>query len=258
MKTHCKIALVVRREGAAMRRYLHLATGNYNAVTANVYEDIGMFTCNEDLAADASDLFNYLTGYSKMRDFRELLVAPLNLRRRLEGLIDAEIEHARAGRSGYLAIKVNALTDPEMIRLLYEASNAGVKIDLIVRGMCCLLPGVPGMSENIRVVSILGRYLEHSRVFYFANDGKERLYLGSADLMSRNLDHRVETLFPVRDPAQIHYLRDVLLETCLRDNDSARDMTAEGDYLRLQPAGEQPRINLQQSLMRSRPDFKIS
>jgi polyphosphate kinase len=257
LKTHCKLALVVRREGAAIRRYLHLATGNYNALTAKVYEDIGLFTCNEDLAADASDLFNYLTGYSKMRDYRELLVAPVNLRQRLEALIGAEIEHARAGSSGYIAIKVNALTDPQMIRLLYEASNAGVKIDLIVRGMCCLVPGVPGMSGNIRVVSILGRYLEHSRVFYFANGGKERFYVGSADLMTRSLDHRVETLFPVRDSAHVTYLRDELLETCLRDNDSARDMTAKGDYLRLEPIGNQPRINLQQSLMRSRPDFEI-
>lgn len=254
LKTHCKLALVVRREGDAIRRYLHLSTGNYNAVTANTYEDIGLFTCDENLAADASDLFNYLTGYSKLRDFRKMLVAPLNLRRSLEELIRAEIDHAHRGDEGQIAIKVNALTNPEMIKLLYEASNAGVKVDLIVRGMCCLLPGVQGMSENIRVVSILGRYLEHSRAFYFANGGAERLYLGSADLMTRNLDHRVETLFPVTDPAQIHYLRDVLLETCLRDNDSARDMTAGGDYLRLKPIGDQPRFNLQQTLMRSRKE----
>lgn len=257
LKTHCKVTLVVRRENNAIRRYLHLSTGNYNAITASVYEDIGLFTCNEELAADAGELFNFLTGYSKMRDSRHLLVAPVNLRGRLETLIQAEIDHARAGGEGYIAIKVNALTDPTMINLLYQASNAGVKIDLIVRGMCCLLPGVPGMSENIRVVSILGRYLEHSRVFYFANGGAEHLYLGSADLMTRNLDHRVETLFPVTTPAHIGYLRDVLLETCLRDNDSARDLTSNGDYLRLQPIGDQPRINLQQTLMRARPDFSF-
>ncbi|HNR01784.1 MAG TPA: polyphosphate kinase 1 [Anaerolineaceae bacterium] len=252
LKTHCKIALVVRREGDATRRYLHLSTGNYNTVTANAYEDIGMFTCDENLAADASDLFNYLTGYSKMRDYRQLLVAPFNLRAKLEDFIRTEIAFARAGSDGHIVIKVNALTDPKMIRLLYEASNAGVKIDLIVRGMCCLVPGVPGMSGNIRVVSILGRYLEHSRIFYFANGGNEQLYLGSADLMTRNLDHRVEILFPVADPGQVRYLRDVVLETCLRDNDSARDLTAQGDYLRLQPSSEYPLINLQQSLMYSR------
>ena len=255
LKTHCKVTLVVRREGDAMRRYLHLSTGNYNAVTACLYEDIGLFTCNEELAADASDLFNYLTGCSKMTGYRALLVAPVNLRRQLEALIQAEIEHARSGQEAYIAIKVNALTDPRMIRLFYDASNAGVRIDLIVRGMCCLVPGVPGMSENIRVVSILGRYLEHSRVFYFANGGEERIYLGSADLMTRNLDHRVETLFPVQDPGQIRYLRDVLLETCLQDNDSARDMNSAGEYLRLQPLGGQPRINLQQFLMHSRSDI---
>ncbi len=254
LKTHCKITLVVRREGDAMRRYLHLSTGNYNAVTACLYEDIGLFTCNEDLAADASDLFNYLTGCSVISDYRKLLVAPVTLRDQLEALIHAEMEHARAGRGGYIAIKVNALTDPRVIKRLYDASNAGVKIDLIVRGMCCLVPAVPGTSENIRVISILGRYLEHSRVFYFANGGEERLYLGSADLMTRNLDHRVEILFPVHDAAQIRYLRDVLLETCLRDNESARDMTSEGEYLRLQPLGGQPRINVQQSLMRFRSD----
>jgi len=254
LKTHCKITLVVRREGDAMRRYLHLSTGNYNAVTACLYEDIGLFTCNEDLAIDASDLFNYLTGCSMISDYRKLLVAPVTLRDQLEALIHAEMEHARAGRGGYIAIKVNALTDPRVIKRLYDASNAGVKIDLIVRGMCCLVPAVPGTSENIRVISILGRYLEHSRVFYFANGGEERLYLGSADLMTRNLDHRVEILFPVHDAAQIRYLRDVLLETCLRDNESARDMTSEGEYLRLQPLGGQPRINVQQSLMRFRSD----
>ena len=255
LKTHCKIALVVRREGDAIRRYLHLATGNYNSVTANTYEDIGLFTCNEDLAADASDLFNYLTGYSKMNEYRELLVAPLNLRQQLDALIHAEIEHARAGRNGYIAVKVNALSDPETIKLLYEASNAGVKIDLIVRGMCCLVPGVPGMSSNIRVVSILGRYLEHSRIFHFANGGEARLYLGSADLMTRSLDHRVETLFPVTEPAHIRYLRDEVLETCLRDNDSARDMTRDGEYLRLEPADDRPRINLQKSLVQIRQIF---
>lgn len=255
LKTHCKIALVVRREGDTIRRYLHLSTGNYNAVTASAYEDIGLFTCNEDLAADGSDLFNYLTGLSKMQDYRALLVAPVNIRQQLDALIRAEIDHARAGRGGYVSIKVNALIDPRMIRLLYEASNAGVRVDLIVRGMCCLVPGVTGMSDNIRVISILGRFLEHSRIFYFANGGKERLFIGSADLMTRNLDRRVETLFPIRDPAQIRYLRDVLLETCLQDNDSARDMTCEGEYMRLQAVGGQPCINVQQSLMRSRPDF---
>ncbi len=235
LKTHCKIALVVRREGEHIRRYVHLGTGNYNHVTAQLYEDFGLFTCDDAIGADATDLFNYLTGYSAKEDYRKLLVAPINLRRRLEELIRQEIEHARAGQEARLIFKFNHLVDPPMIRLLYQASQAGVKIDLIVRGMCCLKPGIKGISENIRVSSILGRYLEHSRIYYFYNGGQELIYMGSADLMQRNLNQRVEVLFPVEDEKLIRYLRDVILATYLTDNIQARRMDADGEYHRLSP-----------------------
>ncbi len=183
LKIHSKVAMVVRREGELIRRYVHLATGNYNAVTASVYTDLGLLTCDPAIGADATDLFNYLTGYSAKSDYRKILLAPISLREQFEQLIKREIAHARAGRPARLILKVNALADPRIIRLLYEASRAGVAIDLIVRGVCTLLPGIPGVSENIRVRSIVGRFLEHSRIFYFWNDGREELYLGSADLM---------------------------------------------------------------------------
>ena len=171
LKTHSKIALVVRKEGEGIRRYIHLATGNYNAVTAQLYEDIGMFTCDEEIGADATDLFNYLTGYSAKKEYRKLLVAPINLRRRLEGLIQREIEHAQQGEKAHLIFKINALVDRTIIQLLYRASQAGVKMDLLTRGMCCLRPGVKNLSENIQVISIVGRFLEHSRIYYFHNGG---------------------------------------------------------------------------------------
>ena len=180
MKVHCKIALIVRRERDGIRRYLHLGTGNYNTTTARLYTDLSLFTCNRDLGADATDLFNYLTGYSKKSDFRKLLVAPLALRKGMAELIRREIEHGPRGR---LIFKMNALEDKAMIRLLYEALRAGVRIDLIVRGLCCLRPGIPGVSENIVVRSIVGRFLEHSRLYYFENGGNEEMYAGSADLM---------------------------------------------------------------------------
>ncbi|MEE9189080.1 MAG: polyphosphate kinase 1, partial [Anaerolineales bacterium] len=199
LKTHSKIALVVRKEGEHIRRYVHLATGNYNAVTALSYEDIGMFTCDDEIGADATDLFNYLTGYSTKQDYRKLLVAPVNLRERMTALIEREIEHQRTGEQGHLIFKMNSLVDKKMIKKLYEASMAGVKIDLIVRGMCCLRPGIEGVSDNIRVLSVVGRFLEHSRIYYFRNGGQEEILLGSADLMPRNIDNRVEVLFPVED-----------------------------------------------------------
>lgn len=240
LKTHCKVALVVRREGDRIRRYLHLATGNYNHVTAQLYEDFGMFTCDDDMGADASDLFNYLTGYSAKDDYRKLLVAPINLRRRLEELIRQEIELARKGQPARLIFKINHLVDPQMIRLLYQASQAGVQVDLVVRGMCCLKPGIPGVSENIRVLSILGRYLEHSRIYYFLNGGKERVFMGSADLMQRNLNARVEVLFPVEDEKLVRYLRDTVLEAYLADNAQARRMQPDGSYQRLHPKDGEP------------------
>ncbi|HVM70912.1 MAG TPA: polyphosphate kinase 1 [Anaerolineales bacterium] len=251
LKTHCKAALVVRKEGEGVRRYLHLATGNYNPTTATIYEDIGLFTCDETLAADVSDLFNYLTGYSTMQDYRKLLVAPVNLRQRLEALIRREMKHVQNGKEGYIIIKVNSIVDPQMIQLLYEASQAGVKIDLLVRGMCCLVPGVKGVSENIQVISVVGRYLEHSRIFYFKNDDKEQIYLGSADLMTRNINNRVETIFPIESEKDIRYLRDQVLENYLKDNSSARIMQREGNYIRLHPNSDKVRVNVQEWLMQN-------
>jgi polyphosphate kinase len=230
LKVHSKVTLVVRREGDQIRRYCHLATGNYNPVTARLYTDLGLFTGNEQIGADATDLFNYLTGYSDKKSFRKLLVAPLNLRQRLQELIEREIEVQRNGGAGHLIFKTNALEDGPIIRLLYQASQAGVGVDLIVRGACCLRPDLPGVSEHIRVSSILGRFLEHSRVYYFCNNGAEECYLGSADLMPRNLNRRVEVLFPVERPALIRRLRDEILHAYLHDHASARRMYKDGSY----------------------------
>ena len=249
LKTHCKIAMAVRQEGDGIRRYLHLATGNYNANTSRIYEDIGMFTCDEEIGADASDLFNYLTGYSTKQDYRKLLVAPVNLRQRLEVLIRREMENALAGRAARLIFKVNSIVDPGMISLLYEASQSGVKIDLFVRGMCCLKVGIKGVSENIKVTSIVGRYLEHSRLYYFFNGGKDEIYLGSADMMQRNLDHRVEVVFPLEKPEHVRYLRDEVLEKYLHDNVRARVMGADGNYKRLKPASAAEAFDIQEWLM---------
>ncbi len=249
LKTHCKAALVVRKEGEGIRRYLHLATGNYNPTTAAVYEDIGLFTCDETLAADVTDLFNYLTGYSTMHDYRKLLVAPVNLRQRLENLIRREIKHVQNGREGYIILKVNSIVDTQIIQLLYDASQAGVHIDLLVRGMCCLIPGIKNLSENIRVISIVGRFLEHSRIYYFKNDDKEQVFLGSADLMQRNINNRVEMIFPIENENHRRYLRDQVLETILKDNSSARWLQPDGTYKRRHPNGDEPRVNVQEWLM---------
>jgi polyphosphate kinase len=230
LKVHCKTALVVRREGDAIRRYMHLSTGNYNALTAQLYTDIGMFTSDEAIGADCTDLFNYLTGYSAKIDYRKLFVAPVNLRGHFEQLIQREIEHQRSGERGHLIFKVNALVDVRMIQLLYQASQAGVQVDLLVRGICCLRPGIAGVSENIKVISIIGRFLEHSRIFYFRNAGQEEIYLGSADMMPRNLDRRVEAAFPVRDPALMRFLRDEVLAIYLTDVVNARHMKSDGTY----------------------------
>jgi polyphosphate kinase len=232
LKVHAKVALVVRREGDTIRRYVHMGTGNYNATTARLYTDIGLFTADEEIASDVTDLFNYLTGYSAKSQFRKLLVAPINMRARFMELIEREIEHQNAGLGGYIILKMNALEDPGIIRALYRASQAGVKVDLLVRGICCLRPGVPGVSENIRVISILGRFLEHSRIYYFNNAGREQVYLGSADMMPRNLNRRVETLFPVEDEKLLRRLRDEILATYLADTARARIMQADGTYLR--------------------------
>jgi polyphosphate kinase len=232
LKIHAKAALVVRREGDRIRRYVHLATGNYNVVTSHLYTDVGMFTCDEEIGADVTDLFNYLTGYSAKSDYRKLLVAPINMRKRLKALIEREIEHARAGRPAHIIAKMNALVDRQIIQQLYRASQAGVKIELLVRGICCLRPGLAGISDNIRVVSIVGRFLEHSRLFYFENGGEEEMFLGSADMMPRNINRRVEVITPVEDKRHVRYLRDKVLATCLSDVRKARYLQADGSYLR--------------------------
>ncbi len=248
LKTHSKIALVVRKEGEHICRYVHLATGNYNHVTAQMYEDLGMFTTDDAIGADATDLFNYLTGYSAKDDYQKLLVAPINLRRKLEELISKEIEFQKQGKQGYVLLKVNHVVDKEMVTRLYEASQAGVKIDLVVRGMCSLRPGIKGLSENIRVISVVGRFLEHSRIYYFRNGGQERMYMGSADMMPRNLNERVEVLFPIEDPAMIRHLRDDILETYLLDNVKARLMKADGTYTRANKT--RPEVNVQERFIR--------
>jgi polyphosphate kinase len=232
LKTHCKVTMVVRREDGAIRRYLHLATGNYNVVTARLYTDIGMLTCDEDLGADVTDLFNYLTGYSAKRNYAKLLVSPVNLRERFESLIQREIDHQIHGKRGHLILKMNALVDQKIIRLLYQASQAGVKIDLLVRGICCLRPGVPGVSDNIKVTSVVGRFLEHSRIYYFHNGGEEEIYLGSADLMPRNLDRRVEVLLPLEEPEMVKHVKDQILGAYMADNVKAREMKNDGTYVR--------------------------
>jgi polyphosphate kinase len=233
LKTHCKLCLVVRHEAEGVRSYAHIGTGNYNGVTSQIYTDIGLFTANAGIVGDVSELFNYLTGYSQSRTYHHLLVAPVALRASLLALIDREVEHARAGRKGRIVIKNNAITDPGIITALYRASRAGVTIDLVIRGVCCLRPGVAGVSENISVRSILGRFLEHSRIYYFENGGRPDVFIGSADLMERNLDRRVEALCPIRDPRLQHYLRDVVLDTVLNDSDRATALAPDGVYRRV-------------------------
>jgi len=241
LKTHGKLTLVVRREGDSLKRYVHIASGNYNPTTSCTYTDVGMVTADDDIGADASELFNYLTGCSRQEKYRKIFVAPVNLREKMTALIDREIRHLQAGRPAHIVAKINRVADKQMIKKLYEASNAGVKIDLIVRGICMLRPGVPGLSENITVRNIVGRFLEHSRVFHFANGGEEEVYIGSADWMSRNLKHRIEVVAPVTDPSLKHYLKDVLLAAYLRDNVKAKELRADGTYAAVpREAGEEP------------------
>jgi polyphosphate kinase len=253
LKSHCKVALIVRREGDRIRRYTHLATGNYNAVTAHLYTDLGLFTTEDSITADATDLFNYLTGYSSKRDYQQLLVSPITLRDRLEALILRETEHHKAGRPGHLLFKMNALVDARVIRLLYAASRAGVKVDLLVRGICCLRPGMPGISENIRVISIVGRFLEHSRIYYFGNGGAEEIYLGSADIMPRNLDRRVEVLFPILDDGIRSRVKTEILDLYLSDNIKARRMLSSGGYERVRRRKGSSVLNAQERLIPREP-----
>jgi polyphosphate kinase len=247
LKTHAKLCLIVRKESDGIRRYAHLGTGNYNASTARVYTDIGIATTHPAIVDDVSNVFNYLTGYSSKSDYAELLVAPLSLRPRVLELIEREVEHARQGRDARIIIKLNALTDATSIKALYRASQAGVTIDLIVRGVCCLRPGVPGISDRITVRSVIGRFLEHSRIFWFDNGGEPEALIGSADLMERNLDRRVEVLCPVLDASLRAYLRETVLDLYLRDTERAWVLQRSGEYT--PPAQAEDPINSQQALL---------
>ncbi len=230
LKTHSKITLVVRRENDELQRYVHLATGNYNPTTSRIYTDLGLLTADEEIGADITDLFNFLTGYSYQTEYRRLLIAPINLRERMLELINRETDHKLNGKDARIIVKINSLTDDIIVRALYRASQAGVKIDLIVRGICVLRPGIEGLSENIRVVSIVGRFLEHSRVFYFLNGGEEEIFIGSADWMHRNLDRRVEAVTPIKDERIKQYIKDEVLGAYLKDNTNARILKSDGKY----------------------------
>ena len=258
LKTHAKMCLVVRREQEGIRRYVHLGTGNYNPLTARIYTDLSYFTCHPQIGADVSDLFNALTGYSRKAAYEKLLVAPQTMRQEIITRIEREAERQRRHGDGYLAFKMNALVDRQCIRALYQASQAGVKIDLQIRGMCCLRPGVPGVSDTITVTSIVGRFLEHTRIYYFRNGGQEEVFLGSADLMPRNLDSRVEILFPVDDPRLRHSISD-MLRIHLRDTVQARRLLADGRYARVTAQPGEDSLNSQEWMLahwnnHSRPD----
>lgn len=248
LKTHSKIVLVVRREKDRMRRYVHIGTGNYNPKTARLYTDLGLFSCREELGADLTDVFNFLTGYSRQKAYREIMVAPVNMRDRFLELIKREIENVHNGFSGRIVAKMNALVDPQIIFALYEASCAGVKIDLIIRGICCLRPGLPNLSDNIRVISIIGRFLEHSRIFYFYNNSQEEIYIGSADWMRRNLDRRVEVITPIKDQEIAKDLQEIL-GIMLADNRHAWDLQADGSYIQRCPGENCPETNSQKTIM---------
>ena len=241
LKTHCKVALVVRREGSGIRRYVHLSTGNYNSQTAKVYTDLSFFTCREEFGIDASALFNMLTGYSQPPRWHRFVVAPLGLRERILDHIEAEAQNARAGRPARIIAKMNALSERDVMKALCRASQAGVQIDLMVRGLCCLRPGVAGVTDNIRVISIVDRFLEHSRIFYFESGGKQDLYISSADWMNRNFQRRVEVMFPVEDPKLRSRILDEILHISLSDNQRARILRRDGSYERVVPGPtEQP------------------
>jgi len=245
LKTHAKVLLVVRQEDDGIRRYMHFGTGNYNEKTARYYTDLSLFTCRPELGSDATELFNALTGFSKVTDYEDLLVAPVNMRREVTALIEREADHARAGRPAGIRAKLNAITDGDLTRALYRASQAGVPVDLMVRGMCVVRPGVPGVSESITVRSIVGRFLEHSRVFVFENGGDRATFMGSADWMGRNLDRRVETVVPVLDPFLAETIYGRILSVMFADNVKSRELQTDGSYRRLRPLG-QPPVDAQQ------------
>ena len=249
LKTHAKMTLVVRKEFDGVKRYVHLATGNYNATTAKLYTDLGFFTTDEDICSDVSDIFNYLTGYSKQKEYKKLFVSPINMRDKFLDLINREIENALAGKQAKIIMKLNSLVDPTIIAALYEASNSGVEIKLVVRGVCSLVPGVPGLSENIEIKSIVGRFLEHSRLFYFYNDGNEDIYLSSADMMQRNLDRRVEVAFPIENKKLKEELLRTLIKVSLKDNVKARILSPDGSYKFAESADGTKKINSHEWLM---------
>jgi polyphosphate kinase len=248
LKTHGKLTLVLRREGESLKRYVHIASGNYNPTTSCIYTDLGLFTVDEAVGRDATELFNYLTGFSLQTEYRKLIVAPVNLCEKLNSLFDREIRHQRAGRPAHIVAKLNRLADQQIIEKLYEASNSGVKIDLIVRGICMLRPGIPGLSDNITVRSVVGRLLEHSRIFYFENGSEPDVYIGSADWMARNLKHRIEVVVPITDENAKLFLKDVVLDTYFNDNTKARSLSPDGTYHRLR-SSTTPALNSQTYFM---------
>jgi polyphosphate kinase len=248
LKTHTKITLVVRQEKEKIRRYVHIGTGNYNPKTAKIYTDLGLLSCREDLGADLTDLFNYLTGYSRQKSYRQLLVAPVNLRERMIEMINREADNCRQGKTGRIVAKMNSLVDQEVIQALYKASQVGVEIDLIIRGICCLRPGFPKFSDNIRVISIIGRFLEHSRIFYFHNNGKEEIYIGSADWMTRNLSRRVEAVTPIESPELVKDLQEIL-GVMLADNRKAWELQSDGTFIQRKPPKESETQNSHEIFM---------
>ncbi len=249
LKTHCKVALVVRREDDGIRRYVHLATGNYNPQTARIYTDLGYFTCNRDFCEDVSALFNYLTGYCELPQWRKLVVAPSRMQAFMIEKIGRETTLQQNGKEGRIIAKINGLLEPAIVQALYRASQAGVQIDLICRGICSLRPGVPGVSDNIRVISIVDRFLEHSRIFYFGNDGDPQVYIGSADWMDRNLSRRVEVVFPIEPPELKQRLIREILATSLADNAKARVLLPDGSYERIRPSDGQMRVRSQERFL---------
>lgn len=253
LKTHTKVMLVVRREGDTMRRYMHLGTGNYHPRTARLYTDFGLFTTDPELGADLTDLFNVLTGFGAPSQYRKLIVAPRSMRDRFLAMIRREADHARAGRPARIVAKMNALVDPAIMRAFYEAAQAGVSIDLIVRGICCLRPGLPGVSDRIRVISIIGRFLEHSRAFYFTNGGAEEVYIGSADMMPRNLERRIEAITPVEDPSHRAAIRD-LLKLMWQDNRQAWELASDGTYTQRRPGPNEAELATHKLLVDSYRD----
>ncbi len=249
LKTHAKMTMVVRKESEGVKRYIHLGTGNYNPSTAKLYTDFGLFTDNKEIGEDVSEIFNYLTGYSQINKFKKLFVSPINTRKKFLELIQREIDNKKNGAKAHMIFKFNSLVDPHLIAAMYEASQQGVKIDLIVRGICCLKPNVQNLSENINVISIVGRYLEHSRIYYFYNNGNEELYLSSADLMQRNLDRRVEDTFPILDKEIKDSIINNILKIYLKDNCKSRKLNSDGTYKRIKPDKDSSLICIQEHLM---------